>query len=294
MAILLAPTFCMSCGAVLKQSVNFKWGRLPDFYRTGEPVRWWRKIDGSIEPSFKILDGDGTRWNYGDPSCERLLVLDEDVTDSLGGVRCPRCRFIYEGIAIRISDGAVQSPTPLKSEFIASLRHGTVYPVKAFEMKADHSVIAREDWYQAGRLLRDPDQFEAAAPSPLLFDFAHTSIALETNGVAKVLYHGETIWEYQDYGVNGGVTRLVSQQELSKDWTNWEMHPAGEEIVVLLDGEVEVQVEGVGGDRASVLLDRQASYVRISRGVWHTMNVRQPSKVLLVTPLAETRQRARG
>jgi hypothetical protein len=291
-AQLLTPVFCTFCGAVLTKSVRFRWGRLPDIYRVGEPIRWWRKIDGSIEPSFQRL-GDGSRWNFGDPACEDVLLLDEDVTDAPGGIQCPHCGLVYEGIEIRISNGIIRSPAPIKIESIARLRQGSVGRARAFEVKPDHSVVAREDWHLAAQPLRDPYNFESASASAKLFNLMDVSVALEANGVVTTLDHRETMWIYSDYGVYGEVTRIVSQQQLTQDWTNWEMHPSGDEIVVLLDGDVEVQIEGVAGDRASVVLDRQGSFVRISRGAWHIMNVRKPSRVILVTPVAETRQRSR-
>jgi hypothetical protein len=98
-----------------------------------------------------LLAGDSPRWNFGDPRCADVLVLDEDVTDSRLGLRCPICAFVYDGISVRIQGGVVQSPTPEKLEGIAWLRAGAVEPVKAFEVRPDHTTVVHEDWHWAAR-----------------------------------------------------------------------------------------------------------------------------------------------
>jgi hypothetical protein len=128
---------------------------LPEAYRGGDSIRWWRRIDGSIETPFQRLPDDEARWNFGDPACERVIVLDEDITDSPHGIQCPRCGLIFGGVAIRISGGVLESPFLEKEESIAELRRGWIEPVKAFEVRSDHTVVVRADWYEAAQKLRN-------------------------------------------------------------------------------------------------------------------------------------------
>ena len=100
-----------------------------------------------MQPPFQLLAGDGPRWNFGDPACADVLVLDEEVTDAVWGIQCPICGFVYDGIAIRIEGGKVQSAAPQKPGMIEMLRRGAVEPVKAFEVRADHTRVVRDDWY---------------------------------------------------------------------------------------------------------------------------------------------------
>ena len=46
---------------------------------------------------------------------------------------------------------------------------------------------------------------------------------------------------------------LVSCFTFNNDWTTWEIHPNGDEIVYLLSGEVEFILEQTGTDRKSVV-----------------------------------------
>jgi hypothetical protein len=153
-AEVLAAAFCMSCGGLLTRNVRFRWGALPEQYQAGDDIRWWRGSDGSVEPAFRMLEGGGERWNFGDPSCVDLVVLDE-ITDSGRGVQCPICMYVYDGIAVWIRGGKIESAAPQKLGHIALLRGDSVEAVKAIQIKPDHSLCAREDWYWAAQCMRD-------------------------------------------------------------------------------------------------------------------------------------------
>jgi mannose-6-phosphate isomerase-like protein (cupin superfamily) len=150
-----APAFCGKCGSLVTQSARFRWGAVPEAYNGGDSIRWWRRTDGSIEAPFQKLPDDDARWNFGDPACERVIVLDEDITDSPHGIQCPRCGLIFAGVAVRISGGVLEWPFLEKEESIAELRNGWVEPLKAFEELSDHTVVVRADWYRASEKLRD-------------------------------------------------------------------------------------------------------------------------------------------
>ena len=75
--------------------------------------------------------------------------------------------------------------------------------------------------------------------------------------------------------------RLVSVFESTADWTSWEMHPNGDEFVMLLSGRLTLLFDA-DGERWSEEV-RPGEFVVIPKGVWHTANVREASKVLFVT-----------
>jgi len=63
--------------------------------------------------------------------------------------------------------------------------------------------------------------------------------------------------------------------------THWEMHPAGEELLYLLSGAVDVVMQEGGGDRVVEL--RPGTACIVPRGVWHRQIVHQPGELLAIT-----------
>jgi mannose-6-phosphate isomerase-like protein (cupin superfamily) len=77
---------------------------------------------------------------------------------------------------------------------------------------------------------------------------------------------------------------LVSSFAFDADWPTWERHPAGDEIVVLIEGEAEFVYETDGGEQ-SVWLRKLGDYVVVPKGAWHrARNVSQPVRAFFVTP----------
>jgi mannose-6-phosphate isomerase-like protein (cupin superfamily) len=85
--------------------------------------------------------------------------------------------------------------------------------------------------------------------------------------------------------------RLVAEFAFDRDWESWEVHPAGDEIVVLLSGAVDLVLEEPDGERIIAL--RERGTVIVPRGVWHTANVIAPSEVLHITRGEGTQHRPR-
>ena len=67
-----------------------------------------------------------------------------------------------------------------------------------------------------------------------------------------------------------------------------EMHPDGDELLYLVSGRVDVILED-GGDETTVGVPRVETLqpgeaVLVPRGVWHRVDVREPSHLVHVTP----------
>jgi hypothetical protein len=86
--------------------------------------------------------------------------------------------------------------------------------------------------------------------------------------------------------------RLVTAHRFTADWPHWEMHPAGEELVVLGAGAVDLTLEDSAGARTTLAL-RGRGAVLIPRGTWHTARVREPSEMWFVTYGEGTQHRGR-
>jgi mannose-6-phosphate isomerase-like protein (cupin superfamily) len=123
------------------------------------------------------------------------------------------------------------------------------------------------------------------------FDLAETYVQLDDGPAAVAVEVDDQFWE--NIGsrpeLHGG--RLVGTFHNGADWDMWEMHPAGDEVVCLLSGAIDVVLDEEGGER-TVELAPGATCI-VPRGVWHSANVRTPGDTLHITRGAGTRHRPR-
>lgn len=102
---------------------------------------------------------------------------------------------------------------------------------------------------------------------------------------------------YGDYaarhGADGAEGRLVSQHSFTESWDSWEMHPAGDEVVLLLSGEAVIHQELADGSRAEVRL-AAGEYAINPPGAWHTMDLMsEEATALFITSGMGTEHRPR-
>lgn len=93
------------------------------------------------------------------------------------------------------------------------------------------------------------------------------------------------------HAADGEDGRLVVLSRAEADWTNWERHPAGEELVVLLEGRMTLVQERDGEEVRIAMTAGQAAVN--PKGAWHTADVEEPGRVLYVTPGLGTEHRPR-
>jgi mannose-6-phosphate isomerase-like protein (cupin superfamily) len=101
-----------------------------------------------------------------------------------------------------------------------------------------------------------------------------------------------TIWEelgprFEDF--KGRL--LVASFQFEKDWPTWEIHPHGDEIVVLISGAAEMVLDETGGHRV-VALSKPGEYVIVPKGTWHTARITVPTSMLFITPGEGTENKA--
>lgn len=121
------------------------------------------------------------------------------------------------------------------------------------------------------------------------FDFDETYVQLEDGAGARPLEVGNDFWSkiQERSDLHGG--RLICLCRFDTNWPSWEMHPAGDEIVYLLAGSVDLILDEAGGERTVDLRGRAACIV--PRGIWHRAIVHEPSEVLHITRGAGTQHR---
>jgi hypothetical protein len=89
-----------------------------------------------------------------------------------------------------------------------------------------------------------------------------------------------------------GPGRLVSFMEFDADWDSWEAHPAGEELVCLFSGRMDLRLDEDGGERR-IALREPGDFALVPRDTWHTADVPATSCALFITPGAGTKNRPR-
>src|SRR4029078_3852221 len=73
-------------------------------------------------------------------------------------------------------------------------------------------------------------------------------------------------------------------------WPYWERHPTGDELVYLLSGAVDFDLED-GEERRTITLGLGHAAM-VPAGIWHRAVIHAPSRILFVTPTpARTQQR---
>ena len=76
---------------------------------------------------------------------------------------------------------------------------------------------------------------------------------------------------------------LISSYAFDEDWPTWEVHPAGDEFVILVAGDADlVLATGDGDDR--IRMTEPGTFVIVPRNTWHTARIRKPTVMLFVTP----------
>ena len=125
-------------------------------------------------------------------------------------------------------------------------------------------------------------------------EFVHLGLGATT--VALPRHTGDMSW-YEEYarrhGGDGAEGRLVSLHTFDADWSEWEMHPVGSELVLCLAGRLRLHQEDPDGATTTVTIGPHEAIVN-QPGVWHTADVVEgPATALFVTAGAGTRHRVR-
>lgn len=84
---------------------------------------------------------------------------------------------------------------------------------------------------------------------------------------------------------------LVATHRFESPWSTWEVHPKGDEVVVLLSGDIDM-VLWRGEAEQVVRLSEPGTCVVIPRGIWHTARPHQATEMLFITPGEGTQNKA--
>ena len=125
-----------------------------------------------------------------------------------------------------------------------------------------------------------------------LFNLA-TERAIFTPGLeAKTKALSPTFYPELETEFNGFAGHvLISQHHFAEDWPTWEVHPAGDEFVTLITGDITLVLWQDQQEHA-LRLSTPSDFVIIPKGVWHTARVQAPTTMLFVTPGEGTKNAA--
>ena len=121
------------------------------------------------------------------------------------------------------------------------------------------------------------------------FSLDQTYIHLRPDEGAVTLEGGAKFWATIAERTDLDRGRLMGQTGQSKDWDHWERHPAGDEILTLLSGELELVLDMPGGEER-VRVKAGESFV-VPKGVWHRGIVHAPGDLMFITPGVGTEHR---
>lgn len=124
-------------------------------------------------------------------------------------------------------------------------------------------------------------------------DLNETRLVLGPEGEGTLLAVGPSFYEKLDkqFGDFSGHV-LIQQFEFEEAWPTWEMHPEGDEFVYLLEGDTDMLLFE-NGKEERVNVSTPGEYVVVPRGVWHTAQPKERTRLLFVTPGEDTQNAER-
>lgn len=130
-------------------------------------------------------------------------------------------------------------------------------------------------------------------------DLLKNYLLLESDGAAIPLPGGGEFWGQLMSGnaTDPGIRRLIGSAHgrlltvltMNADWTNWEMHPAGDEVLFMLEGNATFLLELIDGVK-EITVDAGRLLI-VPRGIWHTARLIEPARLLAITAGQGTQHR---
>jgi mannose-6-phosphate isomerase-like protein (cupin superfamily) len=114
------------------------------------------------------------------------------------------------------------------------------------------------------------------------FSLQGVHVHLKDLGMASLMEVGPDFWATLAQRPESQAGRLVGSYRFERDLPHWEMHPAGDELLVALDGSFELILQSEPRDQVIPLEKGQAYLVPF--GAWHRIRVLAPGEILFVTP----------
>jgi hypothetical protein len=123
------------------------------------------------------------------------------------------------------------------------------------------------------------------------FDLRGTYLQIADDGSATPVEITPSFWDELTTGRRDITGRWLMGAGFSKEsLPNWDLHPEGECILLLLSGSIDVVLEEPDGRRVIELRQPGDTSV-VPRGIWHRAIVREPSNRIFLVAGAGTTMR---
>lgn len=122
-------------------------------------------------------------------------------------------------------------------------------------------------------------------------DLTETYVHLGTGPEVTSIDVTPDFWPTIDDRTELHTGRLVTGLTMDDDWQVWEMHPAGDEVIIFQEGTAHVHVDH--GDAVTEFDVTAPDYFVVPTGTWHTMDARGPARMIVITWGEGTQHRPR-
>jgi mannose-6-phosphate isomerase-like protein (cupin superfamily) len=116
-----------------------------------------------------------------------------------------------------------------------------------------------------------------------------TYLGLDGAGGVTPMPVGPDFWATIGDNPHAGGTLVGVSPTAEGAWAHWEMHPRGDEVLVLLEGRMRMVFERASGDQMHDL--GPGSMLIVPAGVWHRAVSQDGVRMLFLTYGAGTEQR---
>lgn len=108
-----------------------------------------------------------------------------------------------------------------------------------------------------------------------------THVHLGTGPEVNTVDAGADFWGTVAERADLQTGRLITSMLMNADWPTWEMHPAGDEVILVTEGEVRFHLDD--GDRVVHDTVTAPRYIIVPAGVWHTADALGPARLVVIT-----------
>jgi len=133
---------------------------------------------------------------------------------------------------------------------------------------------------------------DARAAVDLVTTPVHLGLGSRAMPVERFAWEPDVLESYSSaVAADGAEGRMVMIFDVDGPWTSWERHPAGDEVVVCLDGRITI-IREVDGEADPVELGPGQAMINPA-GTWHTGDCAGRARILTITPGLGTEHRPR-
>ena len=118
------------------------------------------------------------------------------------------------------------------------------------------------------------------------------SVLTPAMGVHPMAFNGPEFYAQLDQRFGDFKSHvLISCHTFNEAWSTWEMHPEGDECVLLVSGSATMALLRDGAEHTTSL-DTPGQYIVVPRGAWHKATEADTAMMLFITPGEGTQNEA--